>query len=46
VVLIHRHALDPAECALVGDGPQDAGFARKLGFRPVDLLGVRPGTPR
>jgi aryl-alcohol dehydrogenase-like predicted oxidoreductase/predicted kinase len=46
VVLIHRHALDPAECVLVGDGPQDAGFARKLGFRPVDLLGVRPGTPR
>lgn len=32
VALVHRHKLDPTHCLLVGDGPQDAGFARKLGF--------------
>ena len=38
VALIHRHALDPAQCLFVGNGPQDAGFARKLGFRHVPTL--------
>jgi aryl-alcohol dehydrogenase-like predicted oxidoreductase/histidinol phosphatase-like enzyme/predicted kinase len=32
VLLIQRHRLDPARCIYVGDGPQDPGFARKLGF--------------
>ena len=38
VALIHRHALDPVQCLFVGNGPQDAGFARKLGFRHVPTL--------
>jgi histidinol phosphatase-like enzyme len=33
VVFVHRHALDPAQCVYVGGGPQDPGFARRLGFR-------------
>jgi predicted kinase/histidinol phosphatase-like enzyme len=32
VLLIHRHQLDPGQCIYVGEGPQDPGFARKLGF--------------
>ena len=32
VLLIHRHGLDPAQCIYVGDGPQDAGYAERLGF--------------
>ena len=32
VLLIHRHQLNPARCIYVGAGPQDPGFARKLGF--------------
>jgi len=32
VLLIHRHQLDPAQCLYVGDGPQDAGYARRLGM--------------
>jgi aryl-alcohol dehydrogenase-like predicted oxidoreductase/histidinol phosphatase-like enzyme/predicted kinase len=32
VLLIHRHQLDPARCIYVGDGPQDAGYARRLGL--------------
>jgi len=32
VLLLHRHALDPARCLYVGDGPQDAGYAQRLGF--------------
>jgi hypothetical protein len=32
VVVIERHALDPARCLFVGNGPLDAGFARKLAF--------------
>ena len=42
VALIHRHALDPAQCLFVGNGPQDAGFARKLGFRHVPTLAASP----
>lgn len=33
VLLIHRHGLDPAACIYVGDGPQDAGYAARLGFQ-------------
>ena len=32
VLLVHRHRLDPARCIYVGSGPQDPGFARKLGL--------------
>ena len=40
VLLIHRHRLDPAKCIYVGAGPQDPGFARKLGFayQPADAF--------
>jgi aryl-alcohol dehydrogenase-like predicted oxidoreductase len=33
VVFIQRHELDPDQCIYVGSGPQDPGFARRLGFR-------------
>ena len=33
VVFIERHRLDPAKCIYVGTGPQDPGFARRLGFQ-------------
>jgi len=33
VVFIQRYQLDPAQCIYVGDGPQDPGFARRLGFQ-------------
>jgi aryl-alcohol dehydrogenase-like predicted oxidoreductase/histidinol phosphatase-like enzyme len=32
VLAIQRYRLDPARCLFVGDGPQDPGFARRLGF--------------
>jgi aryl-alcohol dehydrogenase-like predicted oxidoreductase len=33
VVFIQRHRLDPSRCIYVGTGPQDPGFARRLGFQ-------------
>ena len=36
VVFIQRHRLDPARCIYVGAGPQDPGFARRLGFQYRD----------
>ena len=33
VVFIQRHRLDPSLCLYVGSGPQDPGFARRLGFQ-------------
>ena len=36
VVLIQRHRLDPSRCIYVGVGPQDPGFARRLGFQYRD----------
>jgi histidinol phosphatase-like enzyme len=36
VLFIHRHRLDPAQCIYVGGGPQDPGFARRLGFTYQD----------
>ena len=35
VLLIDRYRLDPAACIYVGDGPQDAGYAERLGFQYV-----------
>ena len=39
VVFIERYRLDPARCLYVGDGPQDPGFARKLGFEYLEAAG-------
>ncbi|HXW05720.1 MAG TPA: aldo/keto reductase [Vicinamibacterales bacterium] len=36
VVFIQRYRLDPARCLYVGAGPQDPGFARRLGFEYRD----------
>jgi len=36
VVFVERHQLDPARCIYVGGGPQDPGFARRLGFEYHD----------
>ena len=33
IVFIQRHQLDPSQCIYVGAGPQDPGFARRLGFQ-------------
>jgi histidinol phosphatase-like enzyme len=33
VLFIQRHRLDAAQCIYVGAGPQDPGFARRLGFQ-------------
>jgi histidinol phosphatase-like enzyme len=44
VVLIQRYRLDPSQCIYVGSGPQDPGFARRLGFQYRDageFFGVR-----
>ncbi len=32
LLAIAKHRLDPGRCLFVGDGPQDPGFARRLGF--------------
>ena len=43
MLAVHRHRLDPARCLYVGDGPQDPGFARRLGFsyRPAAAFFAR-----
>jgi aryl-alcohol dehydrogenase-like predicted oxidoreductase/histidinol phosphatase-like enzyme len=33
VAFIQRHRLDASQCIYVGAGPQDPGFARRLGFQ-------------
>jgi histidinol phosphatase-like enzyme len=33
VIFIERHRLDPSQSIYVGVGPQDLGFARRLGFQ-------------
>jgi hypothetical protein len=33
VLFILRHKLDASKCLYVGTGPQDPGFARRLGFQ-------------
>jgi aryl-alcohol dehydrogenase-like predicted oxidoreductase/histidinol phosphatase-like enzyme/predicted kinase len=43
VLAIERHRLDARRCVFVGDGPQDAGFARRLGFAhrsAIEFFGV------
>jgi aryl-alcohol dehydrogenase-like predicted oxidoreductase/histidinol phosphatase-like enzyme/predicted kinase len=45
VLLVQRHRLDPAGCLYVGDGPQDPGFARRLGFTYVEADGFFSGLP-
>jgi aryl-alcohol dehydrogenase-like predicted oxidoreductase/histidinol phosphatase-like enzyme/predicted kinase len=37
VLFVQRHRLDPARCLYVGAGPQDAGFARRLGFSYAEV---------
>jgi aryl-alcohol dehydrogenase-like predicted oxidoreductase/predicted kinase/histidinol phosphatase-like enzyme len=36
VRFIQKHRLDPTQCVYVGAGPQDPGFARRLGFQYRD----------
>jgi hypothetical protein len=36
IVFIQRYRLDPSRCIYVGNGPQDPGFARRLGFQYRD----------
>jgi aryl-alcohol dehydrogenase-like predicted oxidoreductase/histidinol phosphatase-like enzyme/predicted kinase len=36
VLFAHRYRLDPGRCIYVGAGPQDPGFARRLGFEYRD----------
>jgi histidinol phosphatase-like enzyme len=36
VVFIQRYRLDASQCICVGVGPQDPGFARRLGFQYRD----------
>jgi aryl-alcohol dehydrogenase-like predicted oxidoreductase/predicted kinase len=51
VVFIERHRLDPSQCIYVGSGPQDPGFARRLGFQYreagefFDTLAPMPRSP-
>jgi histidinol phosphatase-like enzyme len=47
VLFIQRHKLDPAHCVYVADGPQDPGFARRLGtpHRAVtEFFPLEPGS--
>lgn len=48
VVFMHRHRLDPAQCIYVGAGPQDPGFARRLGFTysEASAFFARPVSPK
>ena len=39
VQFIQRHRLDPSQCIYVAAGPQDPGFARRLGFQYRDANG-------
>jgi aryl-alcohol dehydrogenase-like predicted oxidoreductase/predicted kinase len=32
VLFVDRYRLDPEQCLYIGEGPHDAGFARRLGF--------------
>jgi aryl-alcohol dehydrogenase-like predicted oxidoreductase/histidinol phosphatase-like enzyme/predicted kinase len=45
VLAIARHRLDPRRCLLVGAGPQDPGFARRLGFEYREATKVFPAAP-
>jgi histidinol phosphatase-like enzyme len=37
VAFIQKYRLDPAQCIYLGAGPQDPGFARRLGFQYRDV---------
>jgi aryl-alcohol dehydrogenase-like predicted oxidoreductase/predicted kinase/histidinol phosphatase-like enzyme len=39
VLFVQRHQLNPKACIYVGAGPQDPGFARRLGFEYVEAVG-------
>ena len=39
VVFSQQHRLDPPQCIYVGEGSQDPGFARRLGFQYCDVRG-------
>ncbi len=46
VLFIQRHRLDASQCEYVGEGAQDPGFARRLGFRyrgVIDVFGPEAG---
>jgi hypothetical protein len=45
VVFLHRYRLDPTRCIYVGAGPQDPGFARRLGFQYREAEGFFGGQP-
>lgn len=42
VLMLHRHRIDPANSIFVGNGPQDAGFARKLGLAHRTVVDSAP----
>jgi aryl-alcohol dehydrogenase-like predicted oxidoreductase len=46
VVFTQRYRLDPSECLYVGAGPQDPGFARRLGFEYRDAADFFPVAGR
>ena len=46
VRFIQRHRLDPGQCIYVGSGPQDPGFARRLGFQYRDANEFFTGSSR
>ena len=45
VLLIRRHALDPARCIHVGAVPADRVWAERLGFGYVDLTSLPLAPP-
>jgi aryl-alcohol dehydrogenase-like predicted oxidoreductase/predicted kinase/histidinol phosphatase-like enzyme len=45
VLLIRRHQLDPGGCIYVGEGAQDPGFARRLGFTFRSTEAFFAGSP-
>ena len=46
VVFAERYRLDPARCIYVGAGPQDPGFARRLGFEYRDAADFFDACPK
>jgi histidinol phosphatase-like enzyme len=46
VAFIRKYRLDPSQCIYVGEGAQDPGFARRLGFQyqePTEFFGESQG---
>jgi aryl-alcohol dehydrogenase-like predicted oxidoreductase/histidinol phosphatase-like enzyme len=46
VALIQQYRLDPSRCLYVGNGPQDPGFARRLGFHYIEATEFFFGSSR